>query len=328
MDENLVGYLLKALDAETQREVEASLWKSPELRTRLQLLERSLAPLDADREAPEPGAGLVLSTLARIAEFQCRKLPDAPPPPRSQPVPVSRPWLRRADMLVAALLLIVLGGIGTPFLLHLWRDYHGRAECRNNLMLIWQGLQTYCDSHEGNYPRIEAEGPRSAAGIFVPMLGDSGMLSPDFSVACPAQERRRPQQRSVRDMEELYQSNPEAFRFEARQLAGGYAYTLGYRDALGGYHGLNCKAVDSGNLKLLPIVADRLDTLKQLNSANHGGIGQNVLYLDGHVEWRSNRNAGIGGDDIFVNWDNQVLAGKSREDSVLGSGDASPGPRE
>lgn len=327
MDENLVGYLLKALDAETQHEVEASLRKSPEVRSRLQLLERSLEPLAADREVPEPGAGLVLSTLARIAEFQCRKLPDAPPPPRSQPVPISRPWMRRADMLVAALLLIVLGGIGTPYLLHLWRDYHGRAECQNNMMLIWHGLQSYCVEHEGNYPAIEADGPRGVAGIFVPMLKDSGMLSPEYLVACPAQERRPPQRRSVREMEKLYETNLEAFRSEARQLAGGYAYTLGYRDALG-YHGLNSKSVEFGNLKLLPIIADRLEKLSQLNSANHGGIGQNVLYLDGHVEWRSSRNAGIEGDDIFVNWDNQVLAGKSRVDSVLGSGDASPGPRE
>jgi prepilin-type processing-associated H-X9-DG protein len=301
--------------------------KSPELRSRLDLLERSLAPLAADREQPEPRPGLVLSTLARIAEYQCRKLPDAPPPPRSQSQPGLRPWPRRADALVAALLLIVLGGIGSSFVLHLWRDYHGRAECRKNLFLIWRGLQSYCDTHEGKFPVVEKDGPRGVAGIFVPTLGDSGMLSPEVSVSCPAQERRPPLRRSVREMEELYESNPEAFRLEARKLAGGYAYTLGYLDTAG-YHGLRCDSIESGNLKLMPIVADRLDTLSQRNSANHGGNGQNVLYLDGHVEWRTNRNAGINGDDIFVNWDNQVLAGKSREDTVLGSGDDSPSPRE
>jgi prepilin-type processing-associated H-X9-DG protein len=267
---------------------------------------------------------LVLSTLARIAEYKCRKLPDAPPPPRSQSVPVIRPWPRRADALVAALLLLVLGGIGSSLLLHLWRAY-GRWECRNNLSLIWKGLQRYCDAHEGNFPTVESKGAHGVAGIFVPVLGDSGMLSPEISVTCPAQERRPPQHRSVREMEQLYQSSPDAFRLEARRLAGGYAYTLGYRDPAG-YHGLRCDSVESGNLKLLPIVADHLDSLTQRNSANHGGEGQNVLYLDGHVEWRTSRNAGINGDDIFVNWDNKVLAGMSREDTVLGSGDASPSP--
>lgn len=328
MDENLVGYLLNALDSDTQQEVEASLRKSSELRSRLKLLERSLAPLDADREMLELRPGLVLSTLARIAEFQCRKLPDAPPPPKSQSVPISRPRFRRADALVAALLLIVVGSIGSSYLLRVWREYHGRAECRNNLSHIWRGLQIYCDTHEGSFPAVEANGPRGVAGIFVPTLGERGLLGPEISVTCPAQERRPPSRRTVREMEELYDKNPDAFRSEARMLSGGYAYTLGYLDMNGGYHGLRCDSVESGNLKLLPIVADRLDTPTQRNSANHGGEGQNVLYLDGHVEWRTSREAGINRDDIFVNWDNQVLAGKAREDSVLGSGDASPSPRD
>jgi prepilin-type processing-associated H-X9-DG protein len=321
MDENLAGYLLKALDDDAQREVEASLRESPEVRSRLELLERALAPLAADRETPEPRPGLVLSTLARIAEYQCRKLPDAPPAPRSQDVPASRSWLRRPDALVAALLLITLGGIGASALLHLWRDYYGRTACQENLSRVWRGLQTYCAHHNGNFPVVEEKGPHSVAGIFVPMLKDSGVLSPEVSVACPAQGFVPPRRRSLREMEKLYEENPAAFRQEARRLAGGYAYTLGYIDATG-YHGLR----SSGDR--LPIVADRLESLLQPNSANHGGSGQNVLFLGGHVEWRTNRNAGIDGDDIFVNWDNRIAAGKAREDTVLGPGDASPTPRE
>lgn len=322
MDENLAGYLLKALDDDTQRNVQASLKESPELRSRLERLERALAPLAADRETAEPPPGLILSTLARIAEYQCRKLPDAPPPPRSQTVPAGRSWLRRPDVLVAALLLITLGGIGSSALVHLWR-VHGRTACQENLSRVWTGLQVYCSQHNGDFPRIEEKGPHSAAGIFVPILSDSGVLSPEVSVTCPAQGSLPPKRRSVHEMEKMYEENPTAFRQEARRLAGGYAYTLGYFDAADGYRGLRC---DSGDH--LPIIADRLESLRELNSANHGGGGQNVLYLGGHVEWRTNRHAGIAGDDIFVNWDNQILAGKAREDTVLGPGDASPIPRE
>lgn len=327
MEENLVGYLLNALDDEPQREVEASLRESPELRARLELLERSLAPLAADRDSPEPRPDLVLSTLARIAEHQCRKLPDAPLPSPSPSEPAGRHWLRRPDVLVAALLLIVLGGIGSSLTIHLWRDYHGRTQCRNNLFLIWGGLRRYCDVHNGDFPLVKEKGPHSVAGIFVPILRDRGMLDSQVSIACPAQERRPPNSRSVQEMEELYARDRDKFLLEARRLAGGYAYTLGYRDP-GGYHGLRCDTVESDCLKLLPIVADRLESLMQLNSANHGGAGQNVLYLDGHVEWRTNRNAGINGDDIFVNRHRQLLAGEDREDTVLGPGDASPSPRE
>jgi hypothetical protein len=327
MEENLVGYLLKACDDETQQQVEAALHQSPELRARLDLLERALTPLAADKESPPPRpdlrlSPLALSTLARIAEHQCRKLPDAPPAP-PEPAPISRPWLRRPDALVAALLLIVLGGIGSSFLLRLWRDYNDRAACQNNMQQIWKGLKTYCDVHNGNYPLVEEKGAHGVAAIYVPALFDNGLLGSEVSVNCPAQRLPKPERRSLEEMDELYEKDVKAFRHTARQLAGGYAYSLGYRDS-SGYHGLRC---DSGDR--LPILADRLETpLLERNSANHGGDGQNVLYLGGHVQWHTNRNAGVAGDDIYVNWDNQVLAGKAREDTVLAPGDASPTPPE
>jgi hypothetical protein len=324
MEENLVGYLLKSLDDETHQQVEASLRKSAELRSRLELLERALAPLAADAEPPQPRPGLVLATLSRIAEYQCRKLPPAPPPPPSQTTPAARSWLRRPDALVAALLLIVLGGISASALVHLWRDYNGRAECQRNLFLIWGGLQQYCDAHNGYFPRVEEKGPRSFAGMFVPVLCDNGMLSPDVTLRCPAEgERRVVKCRSLRDLEELYERAPDEFRAEARKQAGSYAYTLGYRDADGNLHGLRCDAGDR-----LPIMADRLALLSHRNSENHGGDGQNVLHLGGSVFWRTQRTVGINGDDIFLNWDNQVLPGKAREDTVLGPSDSSPSPRD
>lgn len=317
MEENLVGYLLEALDAETHRQVEASLRASPQLQTRLQLLKRALAPLSADADAVEPPTGLYLSTLAHIAEHSCRKLPPAPPPPRSQVEVSARRRFRRADVLIAAMLLIVLGGIGATALLRAWRK-DLRLECQNNLRLVSEGLHLYCDNHDGNFPRAEEDGPRAVAGIFVPILRDNRMLAPTVSVLCPAQGRLPPQCRSIGELEELYENQPEEFLREARKMAGNYAYTLGYQDA-NGYHGLRC---DSGDK--LPILADRLEFPSQLNSPNHGGEGQNVLFLGGNVAFFTKRDVGIGGDDIYLNRDNRVLAGKDREDTVLGSSETSP----
>jgi hypothetical protein len=317
MEENLLGYLLRALDDADQCAVEASLQASPELRERLARLERAVRPLAADAEPSEPPPGLVIATLARVAEHRCRRLPDAPPTPRSQPVTAGRSRMRRPDVLVAAVLLVVLGGVGSSYLFHLWRN-HGRLQCQDNLRHIFTGLRVYCDNHNGNYPLVEEQGPRAVAGIFVPVLRDSGTLGPEESVACPSHERRPQERRSLRDMDELYQKDRSAFRQEAREQAGGYAYTLGFRDA-DGFHGLRCDTGDG-----LPIMADRLDSPAQDNSANHGGGGQNVLYLGGQVQWHTNRRAGIDGDDIYLNWDNRVLAGKAWKDTVLAPGDASP----
>jgi hypothetical protein len=107
MDKNLVGYLLKSLESDEQREVESYLRNHPEAQRRLELLRQAIEPLAADKDADEPPAGLRLRTLARVAEYRCRELLPAPkaPPPRMIP---GRSWWRRADVLVAASLLMVL----------------------------------------------------------------------------------------------------------------------------------------------------------------------------------------------------------------------------
>jgi hypothetical protein len=318
MEDDLVGYLLKTIEPETLQDIEALLQTQPELRSRLDLLERALAPLGADAVDPEPPPTLVLLTLARIAEHQCHKLPPAPPPPRHQVGPPPRRWLRWADVLVAALILILLSGLGTSSILHIWRDYHGRTACQNNMQMVWKGLQQYCSTHEGNFPRVEENGPRGVAGIFVPILHDARMLGPQVSVTCPAQGRVAPTSRSVQELEELFANSPEEFAQEVRRLAGTYAYSLGYREN-DVYHHLRC---DSGDH--LPIMADRLESPAQHNSPNHGGSGQNVLYLGGWVNWCTSRNVGVDRDDIYVNRHNEVHAGVAREDTVLGSSEAKP----
>jgi hypothetical protein len=319
MEEDLVGYLLKTLEPETLQELEVHLQTHPELRSRMDLLERALAPLGADAVDPEPPPALVLSTLARIAEHQCYKLPPAPPPPRQQVGAPHRRWFRWADALVAALILILLGGLGTSSLLHLWRDYHDRTACQNNMSMVWKGLQQYCSTHDGNFPRVEEQGPRGVAGIFVPILHDAQMLGPQVSVTCPAQGREPPTSRSVQELEELFDNHPEEFAREVRKIAGTYAYSLGYREN-DIHHNLRCDTGDH-----LPIMADRLESPSQHNSPNHGGAGQNVLYLGGWVIWCTSRKVGVDNDDIYVNRNNEVHAGVDRDDTVLGPSDAKPG---
>ena len=57
---------------------------------------------------------------------------------------------------------------------------------------------------------------------------------------------------------------------------------------------------------------------------NHGGSGQNVLYVGGHVRWAAQPTVGEEGDNIYVNRLNRVGAGVCRPDSVLGASDARP----
>jgi hypothetical protein len=316
MDENLVGYLLKALDPDEQAAVEAHLEAHPEGRAKLELLERALAPLAADAEEPEGAPGLAMATLARIAEHKCRPLPAAPRPSGGQLAPSG--WrVRRADVAAAAAVLLLASGIALPAVLFA-RQQGERIECQNNLKTSWAALRTFADqSPDHAFPKIEAEGPRSVAGAFVPMLHDAGVLSGPVLVSCPARPGQAlPAGVSLADLNAAYAANQEEFNRLARNLSGGYAYTLGYRNGPV-LVGLTANDPDS-----LPIMADL--PAGNGNSPNHGGTGQNVLYIGGNVRWCVQRTVGEAGDDIYVNKHNYLSAGEGRSDTVLGPGDARP----
>jgi hypothetical protein len=322
MDDNLVGYLLHSLDPEDHRAVEAELQARPELRARLDLLERALSPLAADRDGPAPPPGLWLGAVARMAEHRCRSLPAAPPPTPYQRSGRSWRTPRRADLLVAAGLLLVLGGLAAPGLARLWRSYENRSLCANNLRVLSNGLHVYSDSHSGTFPGFDADGSRSVAGSFVPVLHDAGALPVNANLVCPAEaSRAQPPRHHVPDLDDLFRNRREEFDRTAPELAGSYAYSLGYQDGRG------LQQLRPGDDDARPIVADRVPCLAPGNSPNHGGSGQNVLYVGGHVRWHTNRNAGVGGDDIYLNQKNEPSAGLGRDDSVLGCSEMSPFPR-
>jgi hypothetical protein len=319
MDENLVGYLLKALDPGEQLAVEARLRTHPEDRARLERLRQALEPLADDAEEPVPPPGLALAALARVAEHRCRPLPPAPAVPFQPEDGPSRRWFRRVDLLVAAMLLIVVGILCMPLVVKI-RNQAQRQACENNLRLFWQSLQNYSDLNNGKFPQVQEQGAQSVAGAFVPVLNDAGLLGPDISITCPGSGRCPPTSIKVRDLEELFRRNrPEEFLAVARDLAGSYAYSLGYRDEMNFFHGLHR---DSGDF--LPIMADRGPSAATRNSTNHGGDGQNVLYIGGDVRWCTDRNAGVNRDDIYLNKRNELRAGMGCFDTVLGPGDAFP----
>ncbi len=317
MDEHLVGYLLNALDPVTHQRMEAYLRTHPDARTRLALLEEALAPLADDADEADVPHDLTVATVARISEYRCA-LPDAPRPTLHQRSVSPRRWARPIDWVAAAVLLLLVGGLCLPLLARQWREQQ-RLACRNNLRQFWVALQRYADRSNNEFPRVEAAGPRSVAGVFVPILNDAGLLN-DVSIACPAQQgRREPLPCTVADLEQLYRDAPGRFRTVAGNLAGHYAYCLGYEDG----HGLHGLRRDTGDG--LPILADCAGT-DALNSNNHGGAGQNVLYVGGNVRWCVQPTVGVDGDNIYVNQHNHVRAGVCFSDTVLGASDARPYP--
>src|SRR5581483_10872326 len=304
MDNELVGYLLDGLDERAKRDVEAQLQTSPEARQQLAQLRQVLEPLAADKEPAPPPAGLVVRTLTRVAEHICseeRELPRAPTLKFEAPA-ASRRWWHRADAVIAACLLLTALGVLLPAMLRL-RSSSTVVACQNNLRQFWVALQTYRDQHH-SYPDLESlPEPRDVAGMVVPILADAGALPADASIRCPGNGGPLACQVTLADLRMM---SLEQFRTQAPLLSGSYAYSLGYRDEGGTYHspGRNPQRPE-----LVPLMADRIadDADGTANSGNHGGAGQNVLYLDGSVRWLVSRV--IVDDDLYLNRQNLVAAG-------------------
>jgi prepilin-type processing-associated H-X9-DG protein len=229
-------------------------------------------------------------------------------------------------VLVAACLLILVGGLGVVWLAGRVDQRHV-AECQYNLHQFHGALVAYADLNNGKFPQVERQPPRNFAGSFIPALNEAGVLLSGVTASCPAENLRSLPSITFEQLEDLRRNRPDDYRDATRALAGCYAYSLGYRDTDRGNHLGLTRTMDG----LLPIMADAptcrsANDVSPGNSPNHGGRGQNVLYIDGHVEFKETRQAGLDGDDIYLNADHRVGAGRGPRDTVLGRSDAVPYP--
>jgi hypothetical protein len=347
MDDNLVGYLLNALDDDTHQQVEEYLRDNPKAQKRLESLRATLEPLAADKDDIAPSAGLAFRTLARVAEYRCRPVPEPSPAPviPSSSGWAERPWWRRTDVLVAASIFLVVGTLCFQGFSN-FKATAARLECANNLANFHYALNTYSDRNDGYLPGVPLRrdpvepwkvGPqpievpenplppnatdREVAGIFIVQLKDSGCLGPMVSIQCPTNGKSPPSDKSLQDLQNM---SLEEFDKEVARLVRCYAYSLGYRGPAGEHRGLR-RDPDQPDLNndLLPVMADRpfiLPDGTRVNSRNHKG--QNVLFMGGNVRYCTSPNVGIDGDDIYVNRNGKVAAGLDWKDTVLGcSGD-------
>jgi anti-sigma-K factor RskA len=125
MRENLIGYLLNALEPTEQAEIEAELGRDPQLKRELDVLSRSLEPLSWDQGMHNPPVGLASRCCEFVAEQTKVRLP-APTgaPPSSQ-------W-RMADLGVAASVFLAASLLFWPAMNQ--SRYAARVRgCQNNL---------------------------------------------------------------------------------------------------------------------------------------------------------------------------------------------------
>jgi prepilin-type processing-associated H-X9-DG protein len=326
-DEDLIGFVIGALDADDRAAVESHLRADPVAAARLARFRLALAPLEADREPPPAPPELAIRTVARLAAYLVEHEPrpaevvpstlitnivqsmtDTPPPvgepaasrplpraPREEPETRAIGGRFRPDLLVACGIMLFASALVFSGVNKL-RARNEMLACQNALRVTHTGLSGYADTHNDRYPQI---GPNAPAGSFFVALANSGQIPQDFRPACPACPLPEP-------------VTPTS--------AVGYTYTLGYRAPTGDLVGMRRPTAGVDEYDLVPISAD----YPAPGAAPAAGpvcphtLGMNVLFAGGNVRTTTSPLIGPNGDHIFQNVYGGIGAGANRADVVLG----------
>ncbi len=325
--EQLLGYLLDALDEEERLHVERQLEDDPTLWEELQLLRKSIDPLREGDFEIEPPPGLAQRACAQVAAHRDREPVETRAAPLAHGMPESLSTRARtsvADVVVTA--GIVLAAVMIFFPAIASSRYASRLKhCQNNLRQLGLALVNYSDKLGGGFfPCVASEGNRAFAGVYAPTLVDTGYLDDPGVLICPASPQADESAGyRLPTLAEIDQAAQEAIFLIHQRTGGSYGYSLGVVT-----NGRYAAPRNQGRASF-PLMSDAPQVIPdQSRHDSHAGRGRNFLYEDGHVEfisiamtdspWR---------DHPFRNRHGNVEAGVDEHDAVIGASYSSPFPR-
>ena len=341
--EQLLGYLLDALEKPERELLDQRLERDPELRGRLALVRRSLGPLAATKREFSPPPGLAARTCQFVgSRRQTAVDPAAAAPllrPASEalaagsgqlpatccaPIAAEAASLERAgrwgwqDLAVVA--AVVLASTMLIFPAIQSSRFNARVTaCQDNLRELGTALGRYSQKHRGFFPRVPAQGRLAVTGIYAPTLLDGGFLTDQRRVLCPGSPADEQPDFEVPPLEKLESASEEELACILPVLGGDYGYGMGYTE--------NGQYYDNRNLgrPSYALMSDAPSPDRPgYQSDNHGGRGQNVLFEDMRVRFLTSPRSVDLGDDVFVNEQGVVAAGNHLDDAVIGPSTSTP----
>jgi prepilin-type N-terminal cleavage/methylation domain-containing protein/prepilin-type processing-associated H-X9-DG protein len=243
--------------------------------------------------------------------------------------------LRRAFTLVE--LLVVIAIVGTLLAILLPSLEHVRHQgyidkCASNLRQIGLAISMYCNENQGNFPRTlyDPTQPLTEGTGFnaVDPFQPGGVAANDLTAApylllrsehlpteifiCPYNDDTSYSADSADPAKHsnftdwtvnLAYSFANPFPSQGAR-DGGYRLTSHLRPDFPIAADLNPGVTQYANVTAAaPGASEKI--LENANSRNHEQDGQNVLYADGHVEFRQSCLCGIGQDNIYTNQSDQ-----------------------
>lgn len=354
--EQLLGYLLGALDSKECVDIERALADSPEVAAEFEKLRSSLGTVGLleEPETVEPPLCLAARTCefveARIESFAAETVSlkaiaaDAltaadevhAAPHKSRPKvtlsPVTRAEvsgysMRKLDLIVAGCVILVGAALCFP-LLATSSFQANVVSCQNHLRQLSLALQSYSDLQtDGAFPHVAASGPRSVAGVYAPTLLTNKLIESPRTFFCPGNPQlaaSMSRKFRIPTLDELdVASEPQLTEYH-NTMGGSYGYNLGYNQ------GENVLPPRNSRRPNYALLADAPhDSQPGRVSTNHDRRGQNVLFEDGQVRFvklASKPGSQTALDDPFHNRLGLVAAGIDMNDAVIGRSSDHPLP--
>ncbi|WP_442506984.1 anti-sigma factor family protein [Novipirellula sp. SH528] len=335
MHEDLLGYLLGALEPHEMDRVAQWLRESPEARRELAEIERALRPLEEHYQPPEsPPADLISRTLANLPTLpkpgECFVAPVVSSDDDQVTLPAMNNGVDPSRQSQYTWLDWVGGALATAILLALLLPSiaEGRIEsrkvaCQDQLRQFGTALTQYVSrDHQNRLPAVAKEGPEAFAGVFMMRLNDAGLLADVSQRWCPSLGQPEVINTGLTQVDEfasvqsLHEVSVDQLR-EIQQYAGGhYAYTLGVVD---GQQFKSPKFESRSSFAVMSDAPTSRFTGVDIQSQNvgHSGLGINVLYEDGRVQFMPLSSLNQIPDHPWLNHRDQVEAGVNIDDASL-----------
>ena len=248
MREQLIGYLLKAVEPEEHRQVEEQLQQDESLRRDMTVLKRSLHPLAADQNHHQPPPNLA-ERCCQYVYSRTEIMPVALSPAGTIGGVVNKRRWSWLDLSVAGAIAVAVAVLLLPAIYQ--STVHARLlACQNNLKDIGYATASYSDHHNGYYPAPEQGDP---IGEWAPMLATEGFLpQADRSMVCPASDLRSVRGFHVPRTNELKAMTVAQRAAVADRLSGSYGETLGYTDD----HGYQARRKADRTRKTFAVASD------------------------------------------------------------------------